>query len=213
LKLINKDGQVSLPEVNKRLDNTITQELIKKITDKGYLTSEDIESRIVDTSHILNSGKWKVTDYMKAVEFTSYRLAGDSQVEAYRKTFPERCSTKKNNTILASASIYNSGKLVQHLIGMAQIPLHLLYMRERHAAIRRLAGLIETSMSERIQMEASDKLLTHIKGPEEFKFELDLGIGANDTIAELTDSLNSIAAMAKKKLDDGTIDAKQLIQR
>jgi hypothetical protein len=86
-------------------------------------------------------------------------------------------------------------------------------MRERHLALRRLSHLIEYGDTERIQMESADKLLGHVKAPEEVKFELDLGIGANDTIAELTESLNSIASMAKSKLDSGTIDAKTLIQR
>lgn len=211
--LVYKDGSVNLGEVSRRLENPVTKTIISTIVEKGYMDEDEYIDQLVSVGNVLNSGKWKIADFLAAVEFTSYRLAGDSQVKAYTKAFPDRCLGKTDGAIAGKASIYSHGSLVVQMLGMTQVPLHMLYMRERHIAIRKLAELSQFGETERIQMESSDKLLGHIKPPEEIKVELDVGVGAVDVINDFNETLNNIAEMAKAKLDDGTIDARQLIQR
>jgi len=204
---------LNLREINKRLDNPVTLEIMNEITAKGYLDAEELEERLIDTGSVLNTGRYTIPDYLKAVEFTSYRIAEDSQVTAYKKTFPERCMGKTDGAIAGKASIYAHGKMVVQMVGIAQVPLRLLYMRERHRSIRKLAYLVDNAETERVQMESADKLLGHLPDPDEVKVELDMGLGATEVIEDFNQTLNRIADMASKKLESGTINAKELIQR
>ena len=61
-------------------------------------------------------------------------------------------------------------------------------------------------------MDAADKLLTHIKPPEEVKIELDVGLGAQEMLDDMKASLDRVAELAQSRLNDGTFDAKVLIQ-
>jgi len=213
MKLLHNDGTVSLSEVNSRLDNDLTREIIASIADKGYMDVEEIESRIVDTGSAMTGGKYSVKEYMRAMEFTSYRLGGDSQVASYKKTFPDRILGKTDGAVMGKASIYANGKLPIQLLSMSQVPLDLLYMRETHKSIRKLSELVEFGETERIQMESADKLLTHIAPNKTIKIEHDVADSTAEALSSLSDSLNSIADMAMTKLNSGSIDAKTLIQR
>ena len=199
--------------LDKRLKTQDTIDLIQRIVDKGYLDEEEIEERMIDTSSVLQTGRYTIPEYMNAIEFTTYRLQEQSQVEAYRRTFPDRCEGKTPGAIAGKASIYGNGKLVTQMLTIAQVPISILYMRERHKAIRKLAYLTDNADTERLQMESADKLLNHIKPPEEIKLELEVGLGAAAALDELKESLDSIATMARRKLDSGVIDAKVLIER
>ncbi len=72
---------------------------------------------------------------------------------------------------------------------------------------------MSSSFNERIQMESADKLLAHIKPPEEVKIELDVGLGSEEVLGNISSSLDKLANMAAAKLDSGVLDAKTLIQR
>ncbi len=212
MKLKHNDGTLSYPEIFARLDNDETRSMVEAIKEKGFLSYDEIDNRIIDTATALTSG-YPIKAYMHAMEFTSYRMAGDSQAKAYKKAFPERCVGKTEGAITGKASIYANGKLPIKLLAASQVPLDLLYMRETHKAIRKLSALIDTGSTDRIQMESADKLLGHIKPNEVLKIEHSTGDSTAEAISSLSESLNSIAAMAQSKLQSGTINAKQLIQR
>jgi len=205
---------MDMRRLDKRLDNDTTKACLQQIVDNGHLDEEDLEKGIMEFSHILK-GKdgHKVNDYVKAVAFCTHRIMNDSQVVSYKKVFPERCSGKTEGAIAGKASIYSNGKLITQILGFAQVPTHLLYMRERHRAIRKLADLMEDGLTDRIQMESADKLLNHIKPPEEVKIELDIGVGSEEVLGNISESLDKLAALAVGKLESGTLDAKTLIQR
>ncbi len=205
--------RMNLTKLDSRLANPVTKELLDTIVSYGHLDEDDLSSGIVEFSHILGGkGGHKVNDYVQAVAFCTHRIMNDSQVAAYKKVFPERCKGKTEGAIAGKASIYSNGKLITQILGFAQVPTHLLYMRERHMAVRKLADLVSTGFTERIQLDAADKLLTHIKPPEEVKIELDVGLGAQEMLDDMKASLDRVAELASKKLADGTFDAKVLIQ-
>jgi len=199
--------------MNNRLDNARAREICDEIACKGFLDEEELETMIVDTASVLTSGRYKMEDYLRAVEFCSYRLQEDTQVLAYKKTFPSRCVGKTDGAISGKASIYGNGKLVVELLGMSYVPIHLLYGRDRHKSLRKLSWLVDNGDTDRIQMESADKLLAHLKPPEEVKIELEIGLGASQVIEELSESLDKIALMAQAKIESKTIDAKTFIQR
>jgi len=213
MKIYKKIGNKPLKEIHSRFDNPDIDRIIEGISDKGYLDEEDILVGIVDTKSILETGKYTVPEYLAALEFTRYRMAGDTQSAAYRKTFPERCVGKTDGAITGKASIYAHGKLVMKFMARAEVPLELLYMREVHQSIRKLSELVAHSDNERIQMESADKLLGHIMPKKDQTVVEDIGEGTAAVISEFTRALDNIANTAMGKLNSGDLDAKTLIQK
>jgi len=51
---------------------------------------EAFRDNLISYTGVLQDGKYKVTDYINAVKYVSYKLLGASNSEAYQKTFPDR---------------------------------------------------------------------------------------------------------------------------
>ena len=54
------------------------------------LIAENIRDNFLSYTSVLRDGKFKVEDYLNAVDYCSYKLMGDSNQDAYFKTFPQR---------------------------------------------------------------------------------------------------------------------------
>ena len=176
--------------------------------------------RLVSWSSILRGGRYKTTEYIKAVNFCSLRAMDFTVLDAYKRTFPERLSRreagkrvpKPEGTIRASASIYSTGALVHGIMSQMQIPLHIMMMSQRVKMAMKLADLAMNASSERVQMEAADRLLSHIVAPEVKKMELDIGFRADDTIESINSALDRFSQIAHDRIRAGTITATDVIE-
>ena len=202
-----------IKEVNKKLNVPTTDRMIKEIIDKGNLSEDEIENMITTTGKVLQEGRYKVSEYIKAVEYCSYKLQDDSQADAYRKTHPGRCAGKTRGAIQGKASLYDRTQLVQRVLGIVQVPMSLLFMSERYRAVGVLADKMVNAQYDKDQIAAADKLLQHTAPPEEIKVEHSAGMGMNDMLAGVQDSLDKLADVAQARMNAKTLDAKDWIQR
>jgi hypothetical protein len=187
------------------LRNSATQEFTDHINSiiADPLVAEAVRENFIGYANVLKDGKFKTQDYLNAVIYVSYKLMGDSNQDAYAKTFPKRyqdlvakgTSTKDISAYVAS---YNKGKLVNLVLEQCLVPAWVLNQDLYQKAINRQAWLMENAISEKVQTEAANSLLTHLKRPETTKVELDVGIKDNSGLSQLTDTL---AVMAERQLE------------
>lgn len=188
-------------------------ELIEKIIETQEFDSDEFKENLITFSDVLRSNKRVLgTDYIKAVQFCSHMASGASQYSAYCKTFPDRVAKKKSDgTVRASASIYHKTELVQKILRMAQVPMHLMFMSERFKAVQVLVGLMsDADSTDRIKMESADKLLHHVKAPEESKLTVDLNV-KSDALSNLENAIEQLAMAQIKQVEDGMSTAHDIV--
>lgn len=187
-------------------------ELIKQIAESGEIDMNYYSEKLISFSSVVK-GMRNVTskDYIKAIQYCSYIVSNDTQVSAYRKTFPDRVANKKaDGTIRASANQYHNSELVTRILSLAQVPAHLMFMSERVEAIGKLTDLMRNADSQRVQMESADKLLSHIKPPEESKLTLDVNV-RNEAVQSLDAKLTQLAQHHVSMASNGEITAHDIV--
>jgi len=212
--MIDNDELLKQLKVNTKKEFTIEEGgLIEKIINEEEFDSTDFKESLITFSDVLKSNKrTNAIDYIKAVQFCSHMSIGSSQYDAYVKTFPDRVAAKSGEgTVRASASIYHKTQLVQGILSMAQVPAHLIFMSERHKAIEKLVSLMNNEdATHRIQMESADKILSHIKPPEESKITLDVNVN-NDALDSLEKAIETLATNQVKSISDGKNTAQDVV--
>lgn len=159
---------------------------------------------------VLGDGKYKITDYLSAVKYCTHKLMGNSNIDSYIKTFPDRygdmltrgLSAKEISSIV---SIYNKGKLVNTIMEQSIIPSWVINQDLHQKAINVLADLMMNANSEKVRADSANSLLVHLKPPEVKKVELDIGVKANKEIDEMKNLLAQLSAKQKSLIDNGVV--------
>jgi len=205
--------KAALGKMSKRLANDDVFNLIDDIVDRDDNLDGHLQDKIISFSSVMKMGRYKSTDYVRAVQFCSYLAIGDTQIDAYRKTFPDRAAKKSKESQQSGASIYASGDLVQKIMTQSMVPAHIMFNSERFEAISVLKGLMTSSTNERIKMESADKILTHIKPPDESKLTIDIGLKEDDSIQELNEALTKLAVKEKEMMGNGILTLKDVASK
>ena len=147
--------------------------------------------------------------YYSAVKFLVHRMAGDSLVRAYTKTFPDRVAEMQakgtpESFLHSYASIYNKTQLVVELQGRMLIPSHIMYHDYFHMAVKTQVEIMtDTTVSPKVRSDAANSLMTHLKAPEVAKAELEVKVEDNSVVEQLKGALFSLASQQKKMIDLG----------
>lgn len=201
--------------VPKSLRSSVTESLLEKINslpDKGDV----ILQNFITYSKVLVEGKYKVSDYLNAVMYVSFKLMDYSNKEAYRKTFPERYSTllregKSEKDISAYVSAYNKGKLVNAILEQTMIPSWILHQDKYNKALVVLEDLMLNARSDNVRMKAADSILTHLSKPEAAAPLININTEGS-SIAEIKDLLIKVANKQKENIINGA-PTKQVIEQ
>jgi hypothetical protein len=197
MALTVEDLQKIFPKNRK---SAINQELVNIIEDaekrgdfEGYL-----ENNIISFNSVLQDGRYKVQDYVKAVEYCCYYLNGDDQATAFVKTFPEKVKKRvlegKSAYATGSPAMYHRGQLVQKILAQMQIPTRMLHHHKLNDAITTQYNLMTSSRtSDRIKLEAANSLMAFLKEPEEQKVELEIGVKKDESAKALEHKLLELA--------------------
>ena len=188
-----------------------TQELADKINqisgDPDF--ADNVRNNFVSYSSVLRDGKFKIDDYLNAVVYVSFQLMGFNNEESYKRAFPNRYSRLKDilqlgsREISAYVSSYNKNKLVNMIREQTLIPVHVLNADLHQKAINKQAELMMTASSEKVQMEAANSLLTHLKPPETKKVELEIGLGESSGMDELRTMMAGLAQRQQELISAG----------
>lgn len=196
--------------VPKHLQSAATPELLDTLNQLAvdYDTAEVIRENFICYTKVLQEGKFKLQDYLNAVQYVTYKHMKYSNKDAYAKTFPQRYqalvlkgATEKD--ISAYVSAYSSGMLVNKVMQQSLISPWILNQDLFQKALNVQADLMMTASSEKVRTEAANSLLTHLKPPEIKKVELALDVKQDAGIADLRASLQALAAGQIRQIEGG----------
>jgi hypothetical protein len=199
--------QRALPSHLKR---TVTQNLVDELNniDKDPEIAATIRENFISYTKVLQEGRFKTDDYLNAVKYASFKLMGDSNQDAYFKTFPQRhhALVAKGATpqeISAYVSMYAKGKLVNLILEQTLVPTWVLNADVYQKAINCLATEMSTARSEMVRVQAANAILTHLKKPEAVGPLINIDIGNQTGINELRDTLSQLAKTQKELIEKG----------
>lgn len=189
--------------------NNITQDMVNQL---NSLSSDPDEARyirdnFVTFSKVLQEGRFKVGDYVRAVMYVSHKVMGKSNLESYKATFPDRYQDMVNRgrqpkDIASIVTAYNKGQLVTKVMERAIVPSWILNQDMFQVALQTQYELMtDVSVSDKVRSDAANSILTHLKKPEDNKAELKIEIGLNDGMAALEAQLTQMSKMQLQQIE------------
>lgn len=205
------------------LKNSITQEMVDLVNNivADPLVAEQVRENFISYTGVLKDGKYKTEDYIRAVTYVSFKLMGDTNQDAWCKTFPQRYQRLVQNgaaqkDISAHVSAYNKGKLVNAILEQSLVPTHVLNADLHQKAINHLAYLMENAQSEKVQSDSAIGLIAALKKPET-KAELSITVEDNSGMNEMKQALTRMAETQRELIAGGagikTITASKIIEQ
>jgi len=223
MDLVKKDSGVVLTKeqlqasMPKKFRHNVTDEMIEFINSTEGDEFRDVyKENLVGFADVIESGRYKMLDYVNAVKFVSYKLIGDSNTIAYAKTFPDRYQRliDKNTpmkTIASFSTAYNKGDLVHKILERTLVPVHILNMDIHQEAINTQADLMRSAKSETVRQKAAECLIMQLKAPEAAKIEVDVSY-SNSSIDELRETTRALAQQQLKMIQSGAVTAEHVAQ-
>lgn len=199
--------------------NSITDEVVELINEANnnpeFNGNEFIETMVDYQSAMLDCSS-SIPEFINAIKFVAYlEMTNGSATEAYKrarakdKFVQERLNAASNskgyNELSSAASRYRKSPLVKQILTQSEMPLYIMFQKERFKAVTVLATEMEEAQYSKDRISAADKLLTHVKPPENIQVELGIGPTkeAVDLQTELNTQLARLAANQKALLDAG----------
>lgn len=196
------------------LKKTVNQELIDRVnaTLSDPEMFENYRDNLMSHANVMLDGKFKMESYVDAVKYCSHKLLGATNIDAYVRTFPDKYQgfiqrNVSSKDIASYVSAFNKNKLVNLIMAQTIIPTHVLNQDIHQKAVNQLANLMMTAKSEKVQADAANALLTHLKPPEVKKIELDIGVKQDGAIAKLREATMALAAQQRDMIRSGASTA------
>lgn len=195
---------LTLPELEQalppHLKSSANQGLLDKINNVSAdpETAKHIRDTFVSYASVLKEGKFKTEDYLNAVSYVTFKMMGYNNKEAYARAFPTRYQNLvakglSDKDISAYVSAYSKGRLVNMVLEQVLIPGWVLNQDVFQKAVNHLASLMVTAKSEKVQCDAANSLLTHLKRPEKKEFDINLNVAESSGMRELKGMLTELA--------------------
>ncbi len=160
--------------------------------------AKNIRENFITYAQVLQEGRFKLSDYVRAVMYVSHKVMNKSNLEAYKQTFPDRYqdmirSGKSTKDIASFVAAYNKGKLVNLIYERCMIPTWVLNQDMFQDALNTQYEIMnDTSESGKVRVEAANSILTHLKKPETNKAELKVDIGLSDGMKALNQRIEEM---------------------
>lgn len=178
--------------------DNIAQRVQKLLSDEEPEFRDNLRDNIIGYADIVKQGRYKITDYLNAVRFVSWRLADNTFEACYKRTFPDRYQRllddgRSKKEISSYVSAYSNNKLVVALLEQSLTPSYILNADVFQKAINtQLQIMQDEDVSHMVRVTAADSLLKHLKQPETAKIELDLKVDNADAMNELREVTRSL---------------------
>lgn len=209
--------QSALPDsVHKSINDQVVADINKVLTDPDF--RDVFRDNMVSYNRVLKEGKFKLTDYMNAVMYVSYKVMGYSNMDAYSKVFPDKVNgwlmmNKSAKDISSHVAGYNNNKLVNLVYEQAVIPTHILNQDKFQAAINMQFEIMnDKNASHKVRSDAANSLMTHLKQPETKQINLNVGMQETDFIRQLQDQVYGLAHEQQMAIQDKRTNAKLVAQ-
>ncbi|MCK4500212.1 hypothetical protein KAU11_06915 [Candidatus Babeliales bacterium] len=203
----------------KRFKNRVNQgfvDTLNNLADHGEVR-DAFRENMVGYSDVLNTPGVKLSNYIQAVKYVSYKMLGYTNQESWIRAFPERFKrlTDRNGSdehLRAIVSKYNKGILVNKIMEQTLVPTYVLNHDIFQKAINTQAKLMVSAVSEKVRSDAANSLLTHLKQPEVAKATLDITIKEDDSIRELRNTTLQLARQQREMLQLGSVTTKEVAE-
>ena len=197
------------------VNGSIVDELNQLVTDPE--ARDVFRENLISYTSVLNDPKIRFPNYVEAVKYISYKLMGNTNQEAWIKTFPDRykrlLKDKKDAMFIRSTvACYNRNKTVSLVREQAMIPTWLINQDLFQQAINTQATLMVAAKSEKVRTDAANSLLTHLKQPEATKLTLDVHVKEDDSIRELNMATLELVAQQRRMISSGAMNAKEVAE-
>lgn len=210
---VTKEQLVEL--MPKNLKSSISDAVVDSINMVmgDQMFSENFGENLLTYTGVLAEGKYKFLDYVAATKYVTCKMLNKTDKEAYIIAHPDRYkrmiqegySTKE---ISSYVSAYNKNKLVQAVMAQTMTATYVLNVGLYQEAIDKLANLMRSADSERVQMESADRLLDKIKPPEVKILDVNMGnYQESSAIRDLEASLAQLCKQQKEMIESKQIDA------
>lgn len=193
------------------LKTAATQDMADRINNinSDPIVAENIRENFVGYVHVLKDGRFKAEDYLSAVTYVSYKLMGLTNKNAYENTFPDRMAQmlldgRDSREIAAYVAAYSKGKLVNLLYEQSMVPVWVMNQDAYQEAINTQLRLMRTATSEKVQSDAANSILTHLKKPDVKEFQISIETKENSGMKELQESMRKLAQQQLNAIEHGT---------
>ena len=187
----------------------ITQAFLDKLeaSVSNPIVAETFKDNFISWLSVMQTGKYKMDDYISAVKYVSHKLLGKSNIDAYAATFPERYQRLKDEgqtQIDAYCSMYNKNKLVMQIYEQTIVPTHVLNAPLHQEALTELARMLkDPKCTGMIRVKACETILNYTKAPEIIDHKLTIGVEQQETIADLRAVTEELASTFRYALEKG----------
>ena len=180
---------------------------IKELAEDSDLADEYRDKLITYTS-VLKSGRWKLSQYLDAVQFVTCRISGMSQRESYGIVFPEKVAKweamgRDSKRIASNITVYSQTELIVALYEQTMIPTHILNAGLFQEALNVAAEIMVNSRSDIARVNAINSILTNTKAPVSTKIEMDVNVKQTDSISSLREATEKLAIAEAQAIEAG----------
>lgn len=201
------------PRLRRNVNDDLLAGVNKALSDPEFY--EQYRNNLLSYTKVMEEGKFKLTSYVDAVRYVSYKLQGRTNVDAYSLTFPEkiqRFATEgvSEKDISSYVSAYNNSKLVALITEQTLVPSWILNQDLYQQALNEQARLMLNAKSEKVRSDAANSILTHLKMPEKQSVELNINTRQDSTIAALRETTQQLVHQQQKMVQSGAMNAAQL---
>lgn len=216
--LTKEDFQSALPKRLKGLINDPMVDQLNTVLSSDVEAQERYRENLISYTSVLKEGKFRLSNYVDAVRFITFRMMGEDVLSSWGKTFPERYKHHVSRGIPTKdlhsyASAYNRTKLVSSIIEQTLVPVHILNADYFQKALNvQVEIMMDTNVSPKVRSDAADSVMNRTKAPESKKLELEVSTQNDGVIADLNRAMNSLAEQQKMMIQEGLGNAKQLAE-
>ena len=189
------------------IDDSVREQFNKCLEDP--YTRDIMGQNLIGYTSVLQQGKFKLSSYISAVRYCTYKSMGDTNIMAYKKTFPERFTEFEDkdlpmNQINSYVTAYNKSKLVSLVYQALAIPTSILNQDVFQEAINVQRSLmLDPKVSPMVRCQSAKALMDCLKPEEVKQMELSVSVKESDTVEELRKTTNELAKAQLKALQNG----------
>ena len=189
----------------------VTEEIVERFNEvlNDPLAREAVAENLIGFTSVISQGKFKLESYLYAVKYVTYKAMGDSNILAYRKTFPQRVQDLidkgvPDKDINSMVSAYNKSKLVSLIFQAMAIPTHILNQDMFQEALNVQRQLmLDPTVKPLVRCQAAKALMDTLKPPEVKQMELAVSVKETDTVTELRKATTELAKAQLEALRKG----------
>ena len=202
-------------KLRKNVNQKLMDQINATIADPVILDS--FRDNLLGFASVLKMGKFKMPDYICAVKYVSFKLMGDTNKDAYIKTFPGKYAgfVKRgvsSKDIASYSTAYNKTKLVNLIFEQSLVPVHVLNAPMYQQALNVQADLMMNAKSEFVRSQAANSVMSQLKPPESAKVELDINVKEDESIKALRATTMELARQQQQMIKDGSSSVRTIAE-